>query len=227
VKENFIKAIVLTSLAVAWCIGYAQINAFNSDANRALFLTMRPVDYWEGIIQPSSAIVYVIGAAVLLVWPIFLTWSSSEIWQFTRMVVMGTIVGFSIFILWPLNIRRPEFIGDRFGESIMQAVFTVDEPANCFPSFHSFFAVLGALVVQQQVSSKLYVGLAWLIAVGVLVSAVMTGQHYCIDVLGGSILALVCFGLLRSRRDRSKRRFTFTKNNSSRLGRNESVRRRR
>ena len=192
VTSHAFKATALLMFAVVWWIGYSKINAFNAKADRAIFFSMRPVDYWGEIIQPASAIVYVAGAAILFAWPIAVTWNSPRIWRLIRRIATGTVVGFLIFLLWPLNIRRPEFDGHRFGESLMQAVFAVDDSANCFPSFHCFFAVLGAMVIQQNVTSKIWVAVAWLIACGVLISTIMTGQHYLVDVLGGSTLAFLC-----------------------------------
>lgn len=113
------------------------------------------------------------------------------------MVFVGTVIGFCIFAIWPLNIRRPEFAGDRFGEAIMRRVFAVDDSANCFPSFHTFFAILGAMVVAWRSNSLAAAGLAALLACGVVVSTITTGQHYLIDVVGGTVTAAFSYSVVR------------------------------
>ena len=44
---------------------------------------------------------------------------------------------------------RPEYMGGTLGERLMLWVFSVDKPANCFPSSHVIFAVLGAYLIDR------------------------------------------------------------------------------
>ena len=196
-REDLLKALLVVFLAAAWWFVYSSLNAFNAQPQRAVYLKARPADYWPWIIQPASAIVYVGLAAVLLIWPLALSWRGRAFWEFVAMVVIGTAIGFAIFAIWPLNIRRPEFAGQRIGEALMRTVFAIDRSANCFPSFHTFFAVLGAIVVVRQSESLALSIVASVMALGVVISTVTTGQHYAIDVLGGGGLAVFSYSVVR------------------------------
>src|SRR5207248_2502931 len=129
------------------------------------------------VIQPASAVVYVGGAAVLLIWPLLLSWKGVRFWRFMGMISLGSVIGFVVFIAWPLNIVRPPFLGSRFGEPLMRFIFSIDRTANCFPSFHAYFAVLGALIISEQIDSRKWMAVAWLIALTVVISTITTGQH--------------------------------------------------
>ena len=107
---------------------------------------------------------------------------------------VGTLVGFICFLVWPLAMERPTFGGKKFGESIMRLVFAVDRPANCFPSFHAFFAINGALFIHAfRTEYPIEIGLAYALAAAVVVTTITTGQHYFIDPIGGGLLAIVRF----------------------------------
>ena len=190
------RGLLLFSFATIWWWLYALINLYNSEPIRAIYWSPRPVDIYPSIIQPISAVIYTLGAATLLVWPMVVCWDWSRLRIVLFAVLVGTILGFSCFLAWPLAMERPEFDGTRFGESIMRAVFSVDHPANCFPSFHAFFAILGALFIHAYRADHFFEYVAaYVLAGAVVVTTITTGQHYMIDPLGGGLLAVVCFYL--------------------------------
>lgn len=192
-KQDLTKTTVIVLFATTWWQTYNALNTWNASPHRALYLAPRPCDIWPGVIQPASALVYVGFTAVLLIWPLILSWETKAFRRLMAMITIGSLIGFLTFAAWPLNMRRPDFTGNTFGETIMRAVFAIDHSANCFPSFHTFFAVLGALVVSNRSKSTLQSVIATFLAMAVMVSTITTGQHYFIDVVGGGGLAMVCY----------------------------------
>lgn len=192
-KADFTKMVVVVLFAAFWWLAYNALNSWNASPNRAIYLSPRPCDIWPGLIQPASASIYVGFTAILLVWPLILSWETKAFRNLLAMITIGSLIGFLTFAAWPLNMRRPEFAGNTIGESIMRAVFAIDHSANCFPSFHTFFAVLGALVIINRSKSTLQSTIAFLLATAVMISTITTGQHYLIDVAGGGGLAIVCY----------------------------------
>ena len=192
----WIRCVLLVGFAVLWWWSYATINSYNAKPTRAIYWSPKPADLFPSLIQPISALIYTFGAAVLLVWPIILCWNWSRLRVLLLSMFVGTLVGFTCFLKWPLAIGRPAFGGNKLGESIMRIVFSVDNPANCFPSFHAFFAILGALFIHaSRPNHFLEYGAAYVLASAVVVTTITTGQHYFIDPLGGSILAFFSFYL--------------------------------
>ena len=192
----WIRCVLLVGFAVLWWWSYATINSYNAKPTRAIYWSPKPADLFPSLIQPISALIYTFGAAVLLVWPIILCWNWSRLRVLLLSMFVGTLVGFTCFLKWPLAIGRPAFGGNKLGESIMRIVFSVDNSANCFPSFHAFFAILGALFIHaSRPNHFLEYGAAYVLASAVVVTTITTGQHYFIDPLGGSILAFFSFYL--------------------------------
>ena len=113
-------------------------------------------------------------------------------------VTAATMMAFAIYWAWPVSMIRPEFAGDTLGERLMLWVFSVDRPANCFPSLHVIFAVLGAILIDRagvRWPARLF---WWVFAAAVSVTTVTSGQHYFIDVPGGVMVAFA--GYLVGRR---------------------------
>ena len=128
----WIQCVLQVGFAVLWWWSYATINSHNSKPARAIYWSPKPADLFPSLIQPTSALIYTFGASVLLVWPIILCGDWSRLRVLLLSVLVGTMVGFTCFLLWPLAIARPAFGGKKLGESIMRLVFHVDNPANCF-----------------------------------------------------------------------------------------------
>ncbi len=194
--ENILKFTLLILFFSTWWITYDLINR-HSAAGPHTIHWFRPVDAYPAIIQPWTAVIYVFGGLLLPVLPFAFNWEKSK---FLFVIVCYTItssIAFNCYLLWPVGMTRPLFTGDSWGEHLMKMVFKVDMEANCFPSSHTFFAVLGALLVSWGGAGRIVRRLTWLLAVAVCVTTVTTGQHYFIDILGGVGAALAGFGAAR------------------------------
>jgi membrane-associated phospholipid phosphatase len=192
------RLLLVLVVAATWWFSYSAINAYNSQAERAVYLEGQPSTIFPFLIQPFTAVVYTLGAAVLVVWPLIVCWQWQRLRLFLLANAVGTAVGFSVFGLWPLAMKRPCFTSERFGEAIMRWVFALDDCANCFPSFHAFFAITGALFVHRYRPTHPAEWLAaYLLAAAVVVTTITTGQHYFIDPVGGAALAFTSFYVSR------------------------------
>ncbi len=187
----FLKVITIAGYYLVWWSAYDVVNGYATDPVRTIRLTS-PASVFPQIIQPWTAVVYIAGG---LIFPsiIFLyhlkTWSG--IASAMVRITATTVLSFSVYLAWPISIVRPVFAGETLGERLMLWVFSVDKPANCFPSSHVFFAVLGALQVYSSGAGRVARWFWLSFATAVCVSTVTSGQHYFIDVPGGIIVALL------------------------------------
>ena len=101
------------------------------------------------------------------------------------------VVGLGIFFVLPTRIPDPAF--DWYRYPALQFLRTVDVAGNACPSLHAAFAVFTAVVLHRQLTAiraprALRVGnVLW--GLGIVYSAMATGQHVALDVIAGSLLA--------------------------------------
>jgi membrane-associated phospholipid phosphatase len=188
-------AVIAGYFAAWWCI-YGHMNAHGADPVRTVHLT-RPADLIPGIIQPWTAVVYLLGGIVLPLLPFIYNWSWPRLRFVLACYAITTSLAFACYWLWPVSIIRPAYEGPGLGQWLMREVVAIDRPANCFPSSHVFYAVLGALLLARTGASRLVRLMTWALAVVVSVTTVTTGQHYFLDAAGGVAVALLGYAIAR------------------------------
>lgn len=101
-----------------------------------------------------------------------------------------------IFLLFPTTNIRPEILGDGVWDKLMSLIYTLDEPVNLFPSLHCLSSLMSYLGVRKARNlSGTYKGGTLAFAVLVFLSTQFTKQHYVVDIAGGVVVALLCYGL--------------------------------
>src|SRR5665213_1010921 len=196
-SEVLLRVMVIAAYSVLWYAGYFFTNAWGSEPSRAIHM-VRPCDLWPEIIQPWTAIIYVFGGFFLPLLPCYYNWA----WPKLRFVLVCyticSVLAFSCYLVWPLSIDRPSFEGPGFGRWLMRQVLTVDNEANCFPSSHVYYAVLGAILVRHGGAGRLVRRATYVLAAAVCATTVTTGQHYFLDVAGGAAVAVLSYLITRA-----------------------------
>jgi len=183
------KAAVVVGFFSLWLWAYDLVNAFAADPVRTIHLTS-PASVFPWIIQPWTAVIYIAGGVIFPLVP-FLYYRSWRGIAFVMACVMASsLIAFAIYWAWPVSMVRPEFAGETLGERLMRWVFLVDKPANCFPSLHVIFAVLGAHLIDRAGAGRAARWIWWAFAAAVSVTTITSGQHYFIDVPAGVAVAL-------------------------------------
>jgi membrane-associated phospholipid phosphatase len=183
-SEVLLRGLVVAAYFAIWYAGYYFTNTRGSDPSRAIHM-VRPCDLWPDIIQPWTAVIYVFGGFLLPVLPFYFNWAWAKLRLVLVCYTLCSVLAFSCYLLWPLSIVRPSFDGPGLGRWIMRQVLTVDNEANCFPSSHVYYAVLGAILVRHGGAGRLVRGATYGLAVAVMATTVTTGQHYFVDIGGG------------------------------------------
>ncbi len=187
--QALLKTAVIALYYVLWFWTYDAINVFATDPMRTIHLT-NPSSVFPWIIQPWTAVIYILGGAIFPMVP-FLYYRSWRAIAFVMVcITVASSMAFAIYWAWPVSMVRPEFAGMTIGERLMRWVFSVDKPANCFPSLHVIFAVLGALLIDRADIGRGARWFWWAFAAAVSATTVTSGQHYFIDVPGGVAVAL-------------------------------------
>jgi membrane-associated phospholipid phosphatase len=111
--------------------------------------------------------------------------------RFTVAGVLATIIGHLIFLALPaIAPPRPFQPHGLLGSTmLLDRRLDLNNGTAAFPSFHAFWALLGASVFAARWPRLRYVG--WLWGFGVCLSCVFTGMHAAVDVVAGFVLYLI------------------------------------
>jgi len=102
-------------------------------------------------------------------------------------------IGLVVFWFFPTTV--PAFAVDWSQYPALQFLKATDVGGNAFPSLHVAFAVFTAVLLARQLRSvgapswTQWVNLLW--ALGIVYSTLATRQHVLLDVIGGTLLAVL------------------------------------
>lgn len=109
---------------------------------------------------------------------------------FCRRMFAGLFICGVFFLLMPTTYPRPPYphIASGLSSLCMWLVRTADTPNNCFPSMHVAMSVISVLSLRNV--SKQTIALCGVWAAAICLSTLTTKQHYFVDVMGGTGVAL-------------------------------------
>lgn len=165
---------------------YVHINRFtNSNAH----IHSIPLD--ASIPFVPFAIVPYLSFFLLMPWSLFSFLAERErlYRQMCYSIMIVCVVSYSIYLLYQTTIIRPVVAELGLIDSLVSFVYRIDPPYSCFPSLHSSISTIIAVHWLRSVSRVKYFVLFW--SVAIIVSTLMTKQHYLLDVAGGITLGIL------------------------------------
>lgn len=131
---------------------------------------------------------------VLLVYPILGRQSYEQSVRLSRHLIGFSILGFILFLTFPVKTLRPgpEHWGNGMSSYLLNLIYLFDQPYNCFPSMHVLQSWLIAIFFQKVQGERLAVrGLLLISAFAVTFSTVLIRQHYVLDVIVSLVLVAI------------------------------------
>ena len=126
----------------------------------------------------------------------FLCQSRNELRVLAQRIAFAILVAGGVFLLVPLHLAvvRPQASG--WTGAIYRFLHGFDQPCNLVPSLHiALRTILAALYARHSKGIIRLASHVWFSLVGF--STLLTYQHHFVDVVGGFILASICFYLFR------------------------------
>jgi len=185
------------ALALLVLVGYALLSTWNVDrftdggmTTQALWTRLdRAVPLVPQAIWPY-ALYY-----VLVMMPLFAVRRMRELSEVFSAYLLVTFSAWLVYILWPVRMEYPHQACAGFSCQLVLRLWAMDMGVNVMPSLHAAHSVLAAAIFWS------YRNKAWpLMAAGaaaVSVAAILTRQHYILDIVAGVALALVVWALVR------------------------------
>src|SRR5947209_19193529 len=128
----------------------------------------------------------------------FLCRTDEELWIFSRRVVAAILIAGLCFLLFPLRFAFPRPHAAGWLGSIFDWFRGMDAPYNLLPSLHAALMLILLDVYFRNTRGLIRVAIvAWFILIAL--SPLLTYQHHLIDIVGGFVLAALCFLIFRDR----------------------------
>lgn len=140
------------------------------------------------VVQPWAVYIYMLAYLWVALAP-FAARQQATLRRFMLCGIVGMLIGFACFIALPFKATpRMLLLSDihhlNLGEWLLLSQRATDTPACAFPSFHVFWAFACVMVWKDRIPQAL----AWLIALAISASCVLTGMHSVVDVVAGFLL---------------------------------------
>ncbi len=126
--------------------------------------------------------VYFIPPLVLLTPP-----NKGQVIKMVWIFLIASLIHYALFLVFPVHYTLRPPLSDYAGNWLVNLIYSIDEPSNCFPSIHVSFVFLSYFFVQRYKPT-----LAWfvlILAILISISTVLVKQHYIVDVIAAIILA--------------------------------------
>jgi membrane-associated phospholipid phosphatase len=125
---------------------------------------------------------------------IFFALADSKIYyQQLLSLLTGATICYLIFHFFPTTIIRPTVTGNNFFDSMVKDYYIYDCPYNCFPSIHVLYTVIITLFVCKYSRNNFVRSTIILSCIVISISTLYVKQHYFLDVLAGTFIAIILY----------------------------------
>ncbi len=132
----------------------------------------------------------------------FLCGRRSELRTLARRIAFAILVAGVGFLLMPLTMAVPRPQPGGWTGAIFQFLHGFDQPNNLFPSLHITLCLILADIYFRHTKGIVRAAFCvWFVLIGI--STLVTWQHHFVDIVGGFVLAVICFYLFREGDTRS------------------------
>ena len=190
----------MSSRRISWLIIILIILALYFPVNRLThggIQTILPIDKIIPL-YPPAIVPYLLGDLIIVGFPIWaaVKAKSHEFEAYTISIILVAIVSYFIYVVFPTFVTRPEVSSTDVFSKMLLFVYHSDRAYNTDPSGHTFYCILSLLYLGRWEPKYRLAVIIFVILV--LASTLLTRQHYVVDLLSGTILAILAYALGRS-----------------------------
>jgi membrane-associated phospholipid phosphatase len=187
---DFKQRFLLAGIMLIVSMGYLPLNRLMQGGTTVEIWLDQYVPLWP---------IWMVPYLLTIVW-----WFAAGTWAFLAMGdrlfvmfvsswVLACLIGFCLFIFYPTYMVRPALTTSGWAASLVSYIYANDRAYNAFPSMHLWLSVTITLYLGRW-KPKWRV-LLWAATIVIALSTLFSGQHWILDVVGGTLLAVLCYYL--------------------------------
>lgn len=144
-------------------------------------------------LYPPALVPYLLGSILFVGFPIWAA-ARSETTEFEAYVLSlltATLISYIVYLALPTYVLRPEITPQDYFSEAIAFLYQTDYPHNAAPSGHTFYTLISFLYIRRWRPKLQIVSL--IVAVLIIVSTLLTKQHYVLDMVTGLILGFMTY----------------------------------
>lgn len=167
--------------------------------------------------MPIFIIPYILWYGYIFCYLIYFCFKDTKIYLKTiTLIVAGELICFGIYFFFQTHVPRPTIEGNGLLTTLVQWIYTKDQPYNCFPSIH-VLTTFAIMLASLHIKNKHILNTACIHIVGslIIISTLFVKQHVIFDMISSMFLVTFLYGLsfeLLSLRLTQKSQAAFSKN---------------
>ena len=148
-------------------------------------------------LYPPSVIPYLLGDILFIGFPIWaaLRVKPREFEAYAVSILFATLVSYFAYLVFPTFVIRPEIASTDVFSKVLVIIYQTDKAYNAAPSGHTFYSVLYCLYLSRWKPN--YRPIWIVVTLVILASALLTKQHYVMDIVFGLALAILAYAFGR------------------------------
>lgn len=188
-REALVRTVALSLLFMVVYGGTSYVTSLRSDVGTWYYAWERYIPFIPLMVIPYMSIDLFFVAAP------FLCRDRVELRTLSRRIVLGVLVAGVCFLVYPLQLGEERPTTGGWIGATWEWFKGMDRPYNLLPSLHiTLRTILADLYVRKTAGLWRMTTHVWFSLIGC--STLFTHQHHVVDVIGGFILATLCFYLV-------------------------------
>jgi membrane-associated phospholipid phosphatase len=148
-------------------------------------------------LYPPAVVPYLLGDILFIAFPIWaaIRIKPQEFEAYTVSILFATLVSYLAYLIFPTFVIRPHISSTDVFSKALVIIYQTDKAYNAAPSGHTFYSVLSFAYLSRWKPKYKPI---WILAtLLILASALLTKQHYVLDIVCGLALGILAFAVGR------------------------------
>lgn len=153
-----------------------------------------PIDKFIPL-YPPAVVPYLLADLLFVGFPIWaaIRAKPQEFEAYAVSIITATLISYLVYLIFPTFVVRPDITSTDIFSKLLAMVYQTDRAYNATPSGHTFYSVLSFLYLRRWKPDYVVI---WIVgALIIIASALLTKQHYVLDIVSGLALAILAYAI--------------------------------